>query len=215
MNYWLDKIKTTGADGVDFFDLNGEHLSFLTKQELEDGAAAPRAQGKLWILQNGKKAYINDVIERAKEDFGDNTQQIEILGYEIEPALEHFKIPYTKTYEGEEISVYKISVSGLMKLCEVPDEKWKIDWGWWRYCEGSILRFTPTHVFTINELPMVGYYNEDYNCGSYNHSYQGIRSYLCDAIGASTEKNVCAISMDLARLNGLTLGELFTKYTDK
>lgn len=33
--------------------------------------------------------------------------------------------------------------------------------------------------------------------------------YLNDEIGTSTEKNVCALTVDLARINGVTLSELF------
>lgn len=37
-------------------------------------------------------------------------------------------------------------------------------------------------------------------------------AYLCDEIGASTEKNVCACTVDLAQQNNMTLSELFKKY---
>lgn len=42
--------------------------------------------------------------------------------------------------------------------------------------------------------------------------YPDIISYLCEEIGASTEKNVCACTIDLARQNGMSLSELFKKY---
>lgn len=43
-------------------------------------------------------------------------------------------------------------------------------------------------------------------------TYHDILIYLCDEIGASTERNVCACTIDLARQNNLTLAELFKKY---
>lgn len=42
--------------------------------------------------------------------------------------------------------------------------------------------------------------------------YQDIISYFNDEIGASTEKNVCALAIDLANINDMTLSELFKKY---
>jgi hypothetical protein len=42
--------------------------------------------------------------------------------------------------------------------------------------------------------------------------YSDFVDYCCEQIGASTERNVCAVAMSLAKLNNMTLGELFTKY---
>jgi hypothetical protein len=140
--------------------------------------------------------------------------KVEILGNDIEPALEFYNIYFIKTYNGKTMSVYEISIDDFMLLSKIPEEKWDVDWGWWRYVEGSNLRFYPTYTFSVNSKKMVGFYDEEYAQDSTDKFYAGIREYLCYAIGASTETNVCAIAMDLARLNGLTLGELFTRYSD-
>lgn len=42
--------------------------------------------------------------------------------------------------------------------------------------------------------------------------YSDLLTYFCEEIGASTEKNVCALAVDLAKQNNLTLAELFKKY---
>ena len=42
--------------------------------------------------------------------------------------------------------------------------------------------------------------------------FQNLTEYLCDCVGASTEKNVCACAVDLAKYNGMTMAELFAKY---
>ena len=42
--------------------------------------------------------------------------------------------------------------------------------------------------------------------------YYDLTDYLSQMFGASTEKNVCAISIGLAKLNSITLGKLFEKY---
>jgi hypothetical protein len=47
---------------------------------------------------------------------------------------------------------------------------------------------------------------------AWNREYDHLLQYLCDEIGASVEKNVMALAMDLAKMNGLTLAQLFKKY---
>lgn len=42
--------------------------------------------------------------------------------------------------------------------------------------------------------------------------YQDVISYFNGEIGASTEKNVCALATDLAKQNDITLSELLKKY---
>ena len=41
--------------------------------------------------------------------------------------------------------------------------------------------------------------------------YTNLSEYLCDCIGASTGKNVCACCVDLAKYNDMTMAELFEK----
>lgn len=157
---------------------------------------------------------------------------IEILGnVELSKAFEDLNIKATKTYQGEEYCVWAISKSGLDKITNIPNENWKDEWGWWRYATGCNISDYPTHTFTVSRKTMIGYYiperldhyieywsddgymteeeaKEDY----FSRKYEGIRNYLCDAIGASTESNVCAIAVDLAKINNMTLGELFSAY---
>lgn len=42
--------------------------------------------------------------------------------------------------------------------------------------------------------------------------YKDILEYFCEELGASTERNVCALATDLAKYNNITLAELFRKY---
>lgn len=37
---------------------------------------------------------------------------------------------------------------------------WKENWGWWRWCDGSIIESNPTHLFTINGNDVELYYDE-------------------------------------------------------
>lgn len=44
------------------------------------------------------------------------------------------------------------------------------------------------------------------------YRYKDLLTYLCDCLGVSTPKNVCACAVDLAKYNNMSLGELFSKY---
>lgn len=94
------------------------------------------------------------------------------------------------------------------------EKDWKDDWGWWRSTEGSnvcnpISRFNINHHYikawdSDSRLESLDYYR--------GREYEYLTQYMCDEIGASMEKNICALAVDLARINGITMGELFEKY---
>jgi len=47
---------------------------------------------------------------------------------------------------------------------------------------------------------------------NWDREYNNLLEYFCDEIGASMEKHICALAVDLAMINGITMGELFRKY---
>ena len=47
---------------------------------------------------------------------------------------------------------------------------------------------------------------------SHMQVYTNLTEYLCECVGASTGKNVCACAMDLAKYNDMTMAKLFEKY---
>lgn len=227
-----------GADGVDFhkfsFDSKSpfEVIVSYSKQDFENEEVAyiPKTPYHFWINNNGFKEYLYP-----EKEAGETTLTIEILGNaELKQAFDDLRIIANNTYHGEYFCVWQISKSDFDKMCNIPDNNWKIDWGWWRYTEGSVIRNYPTKIFIVNNISMVGYYDTDRlndyidywtednemtkekaEQNYFSCTYKGLRNYLCDVIGASTETNVCAVAKDIARLNGLTLGELFSKYGDK
>lgn len=105
---------------------------------------------------------------------------------------------------------------------------WKNDWGWWRHAYGSNLGAVDCAYVINGEKLMAwdGLQRKEWcrdcsDCAGtekdkdecfHDHQYPDILIYLCDEIGASTERNVCACTIDLARQNNLTLAELFKKY---
>lgn len=167
---------------------------------------------------------------------------VEILGDKMHKVFKEHGISYTKTYSkrcnpkksyDHHYEVYEISQSDMKKLEEVFDMP---DWSWWRWCKGSNMG-TPFDFFTINGKELIawgGYKREDlildwgaespeekekyhYSFSKYEesvmpHKYDTLTEYMCEELGASTEKNVCALAVDLARANGLTMAKLFELY---
>ncbi len=146
----------------------------------------------------------------------------EILGGELDKAFLELEINAKKTYEAKNIrykyqevyQVWELSDKNFEKICDMKEEEWKDDWGWWRSAEGSNM-CNPISRFSINHRYIKAWdgncrleYGKDYCLREYEY----LTEYMCDEIGASMEKNICALAVDLARINGITMGELFRKY---
>lgn len=130
----------------------------------------------------------------------------------------------------EDYQVWELSDEDFSNICSVNDEDWDEDWGWWRHAAGSNLG-TVDGVYVINGEKLMAWDGVERKewcngCGEtecartdedksecYNdRKYSDVLTYLCDEIGASTERNVCACTIDLARQNNMKLSELFKKY---
>ena len=46
----------------------------------------------------------------------------------------------------------------------------------------------------------------------FERTYPDILTCFCDELGASVERNICALAAELARQNNMTMAELFDKY---
>lgn len=164
--------------------------------------------------------------------------KVEILaGGGIKTAFKELGIEATRTYKGTDkthYQVWEIEKSDMLKLDEMSE--WPDHYGWWRYTKGSNMG-TACSFFTVNGKELIawdGPYREDlrddwddepieekeyyhYSFKEYEeswkpHKYDTLSDYFCDELGASTPKNVCALSVDLARANGLTMAKLFEIY---
>lgn len=146
----------------------------------------------------------------------------EILGAELDTAFQELDISAIKTYESqktyneyaylEKYQVWELSEKDFERISNMNDADWKDAWGWWRYAEGSNLGSVHRR-FNINNHYIYawdGYKRDKYN--DIERSYKCLTLYLCNEIGASMERNVCALAVDLARMNNIKLSELFTKY---
>jgi len=112
---------------------------------------------------------------------------------------------------------------------------------WWRYSEGSNIEGSPTCHMKIKGNDILAYYDEenikmyvedfledDYISEFENKdkareqlvkdyfnnecTYGYFTNYCCEQWGAGNGKNVCAIAAETAKLNHITMGELFNKY---
>ncbi len=165
---------------------------------------------------------------------------VEILGSELSKALSALEIEGKCTYKRKKIEteydeiyeVWKISDDDFEKLCNVKDDDWLDDWGWWRYSKGSnIIGVGIESEMIINGKDIIAWYNEDkledefntydaevskdeYITGYCKDQYENenLLTYFCDEFGASMKKNIVALAVDLARLNNMTMSELFQKY---
>lgn len=156
----------------------------------------------------------------------------EILGGSLDLAFKELEIGATKTYEGntnldKNTQIWELKDGEFEKLCNISDDDWKGEWGWWRSSEGSNM-YNPLSLFNINGHCITAWDGhgrlralEEVN-GNTNHpdywyqdrKYKNLLEYFCEEIGASQPRNVCALAVDLARINNIKMSELFQNYQD-
>lgn len=116
------------------------------------------------------------------------------------------------------------------------DEDFNYPDAWWRWSGGSVLGAT-REVVVVNGKSMRAWKNEDKiqdlkdewrdldaeeraEYGTVNdyircwtdYEFKNLAEYLIAEFGISTTKNVCAVAVDLAKANKMSLGELFATY---
>ena len=146
----------------------------------------------------------------------------EILGDNLEQFFNK-EIKGNRTYKGREYEVWEVSDEVFDTICDMTEEKFVELAGedaWWRYAEGSTLG-SPDSKVCINGYELFGWAGEsweDEECEEEEESaeeelqrYSSVTTYILDAFNLSQPRNVCAIAVDLATYNNMTLGELLTK----
>lgn len=163
----------------------------------------------------------------------------EIFGGDgLQNAFRALGIDANMTYKGSRepyYEVWELSKKDLKVLEEV--EEWQDEWGFWRFAKGSNMG-TACSIFIVNGHELIaweGFRREDlrdewdnetsdeekaachYRFKEYEniympHEFSSLLEYMCNELGASTETNVCALAVDLARANGLSMGKLFEVY---
>lgn len=120
------------------------------------------------------------------------------------------------TYASDRYEVWKVSDELFGKICNMSEEEFLELAGedaWWRQSYGSNLGY-PDAEFEINGKYLTGWDSSIYS-SRIGQKYENLSEYLCECIGVSQPRNVCACAVDLAKYNDMTMGELFEKYEGK
>jgi len=171
---------------------------------------------------------IQDLLTEAYEDHlreQEGLNVVEILAGGLDKAIEELDVKAIKTFDGEKYQVWELAKSELKKL-DIDESKWKDEWGFWRTAEGSNMSGNPIRRYTINNKHIKAYdgdrrlINEEVNktlpvderWDIDNRKYGHLLEYISEEIGASQPGNICAICVDLAKINGIKMSALFEKY---
>ena len=140
----------------------------------------------------------------------------EILGKNLKQFFDTFDNPPNDaeiTYAGDRYEVWEVFDDLFIKMCNMSEEEFVEMAGedvWWRSSIGSVLG-APDTEFNVNGNDLVAWDSPIYESKKGN-KYESLSDYLCNCIGASLPRNVCACAMDLAKYNDMTMSELFEKY---
>jgi hypothetical protein len=145
----------------------------------------------------------------------------EILGGGLDKAFEELNLYAQKMYELKNKSweyceiyqVWRLPDEDYDKLCLIPENAWKDNWGWWRSAEGCVLG-NPDHRYNIKHHYIWAWDNDNRIEKDYykDRKYRNLLEYFSEELNLSAERNVCALSVDLAKYNGMTMAELYNKY---
>jgi hypothetical protein len=149
-------------------------------------------------LNKRRSKFTNEILT-----FGDCSKEFKRLG--INPQY---------TWSGQwnkdgNITVIKITKNEFNILCDENESEIKGVWKdcAWRWFEGCILG-KPSIQFIINDKEIMAWDIRKNN----KFKYDNLLEYLDDQLGALNCDDTCALTMDLARYNNMTLTELFTRY---
>lgn len=120
-------------------------------------------------------------------------------------------------YKGDRYEVWEVSNTAFNVMCDMTEEEFLCSAGedaWWRSSDGSNLGIPDTKVY-INGHEILGWAGEPWEDEDEDDEFEiyasNLSNYLCDVVGASQPRNVCALAIDLAKYNNMTMAELFTK----
>lgn len=148
---------------------------------------------------------------------------IQILGYDLSAAMRDLKVDATLKYTSKKemnfspvpkFEVWEMSEGTFEAFCNIDDDDWKDDYGWWRYGERASEDFSA--IYIVNGHEMIGYPNESWENDEDKElgpdSYEDFLEYLDLNQGLSTEKNIAITAISLSKANNMTLAEFMEKY---
>ena len=128
-------------------------------------------------------------------------------GNGLHKAFKALNVDAKRTYKSSHepyYEVWELNKKDIRALEEVME--WQNDWGWWRSAKGSNMG-TPAEFFTINGQFMIGWETQDGN-----DTYDSLMDYFHKGLSVGMESNICALAVDLARANGMTMAKLFQTF---
>lgn len=151
--------------------------------------------------------------------------EILIMG-DVAKDFKRLGVKLNQTYSGPEYSVCEVTEEEFKILCDEPDIKgtW-VNCGW-RYCKGSNQE-KPCQKVLINNKEIIAWYDDSLDFDSeeerlaYIEEHGGVMplerfddllTYFVIEMGVCQPKNICALSVDLAKYNNIKLSELFNIY---
>lgn len=114
-------------------------------------------------------------------------------------AKRTYKSSYEPSYE-----IWELNKNDLKTLDEAPE--WPKEFGWYKYAKGSNMG-TAADFFTVNGQFMIGWETRDGK-----DTYNTLMDYFGEGLGVYNESIICAYAVDLARVNGVSVGKLFQTY---
>ena len=133
---------------------------------------------------------------------------IEILaGGGIQNAFKELGIKAKRTYKMSHEPYYEVweldkrDVRTLNNCYE-----WADEWGWYRHAKGSNMG-TAVEFFDINGQFMIGWETIDHKS-----VYDSLMDYFVDGLGVKDPYDICALAVDLGRVNSMSIGRLFKTY---
>lgn len=145
----------------------------------------------------------------------------EILGNNLKKffdVIDHKSNNADITYAGDRYEVWEVSDDLFKRMCDMSEEEFVElagEGAWWRSAKGSVLG-RPQARAIVNGKSLVCWDNDYYLTDEYEEEpckeFESLTEYLCECVGASTEKNICACATDLAKYNNITMAELFKEY---
>jgi len=130
----------------------------------------------------------------------------EIIGGNLDLTFKILGIEASKTHNGGYYQVWELEDIEYNKLEALDDQIWEGNWGWWRYSEGSNIG-SVNKRFSIN-----GHWIYAWKGANIINKYSNLIEYINTELDLSSERNICALTVDLAQQNRVTLSELFNKY---
>lgn len=114
-------------------------------------------------------------------------------------AKRMYKSSYEPAYE-----IWELGKNDLKTLDEAME--WPEEFGWYKYAKGSNMG-TAADFFTVNRQFMIGWETRDGK-----DTYNTLMDYFGEGLGVYNESIICAYAVDLARVNGVSMGRLFQMY---